>query len=373
MQFIVSSTSLLKSLQKISGVISSNTVLPILEDFLFQIEGGRLKVFATDLETSMSTELDVESKEDFRIAIPAKILLDILKTLPEQPVNISIDKVSYAVEITSDNGKYKLAGENGEDFPKMPTAQDAAEVKIPSNVLVNAINKTLFAVSNDELRPAMTGMLWEFNADNLTFVSTDAHKLVRYVRKDIQGGNGSSIIVPKKALNLLKSALPDNDNEVTLAYDSSNAFLQFGESDLICRLIDARYPDYNAVIPEDNPNLLTINKDDLFSSMRRISIFANKTTHQVVMKLAGSELQVSAQDLDFSNEANEKLVCEYSGNDMEIGFNAKFLLEMLSSLDGEEVKLELSTPTRAGILKPSDAGAEEELLMLVMPVMISNQ
>lgn len=373
MKFIVSSSILLKSLQKISGVISSNTVLPILEDFLFHIEGGKLKVFATDLETSMSTELDVEAKEDFRIAIPARILMDILKTLPEQPVSISIDEVSYGIEITSDNGKYKLAGENGDDFPKMPTEQDASEVKIKSSILVNAINKTLFAVSSDELRPAMTGMLWEFNSDNLTFVSTDAHKLVRYTRKDITGGNGTSIIVPKKALNLLKSALPDNDSEVRLAFDSSNAFLSFENSSLICRLIDARYPDYNAVIPEDNPNLLVINKDDLHATMRRISIFANKTTHQVVMKMAGSELQVSAQDLDFSNEANEKLVCEYTGNDMEIGFNAKFLLEMLSSLDGDEVKLELSTPTRAGILMPSEADPNEELLMLVMPVMISNQ
>ena len=373
MKFIVSSSILLKSLQKISGVISSNTVLPILEDFLFHIEGGTLKVFATDLETSMATELSVESKEDFRIAIPAKILMDILKTLPEQPVSVSIDEVSYGIEITSDNGKYKLAGENGDDFPKMPTEQDASEVTIPSNVLVNAINKTLFAVSNDELRPAMTGMLWEFNADNLTFVSTDAHKLVRYVRKDITGGNSNSIIVPKKALNLLKGALPDSDTPVRVAYDTSNAFLYFENSYLICRLIDARYPDYNAVIPDENPNLLVMNKDDIFSSMRRISIFANKTTHQVVMKMAGTELQVSAQDLDFSNEATEKLVCEYTGNDLEIGFNAKFLLEMLSSLDGDEVKLELSTPTRAGILKPSVSDENEDLLMLVMPVMISNQ
>ena len=313
MKFIVSSSILLKCLQKISGVISSNTVLPILEDFLFQIEDGNLRVFATDLETSMSTELSVESKENFKIAIPAKILLDILKTLPEQPISVSIDEVSYAIEITSDNGKYKLAGENGEDFPKMPTEQDAAEVSIPANVLANAINKTLFAVSNDELRPAMTGMLWQFNEDGLTFVSTDAHKLVKFKRKDISGGTGNSIIIPKKALNLLKSALPSSDTAVKVAYDSSNAFLYFENSYLICRLIDARYPDYNAVIPTDNPNLLTINKDDLFSSMRRIAIFANKTTHQVVLKMAGTELSVSAQDLDFSNEATEKLVCDYAG------------------------------------------------------------
>ncbi len=372
MKFIVSSSILLKSLQKISGVISSNTVLPILEDFLFHVEDGKLSVFATDLETSMSTELNVESKENFKIAIPAKILTDILKTLPEQPISISIDDVSFGVEITSDNGKYKLAGENGDDFPKLPTEQDATEVTVPANVLANAVNKTLFAVSNDELRPAMTGMLWQFNEDGLVFVSTDAHKLVRYERKDVTGGNGNSIIVPKKALNLLKSALPHTDTPVKIAYDSSNAFLYFENSYLICRLIDARYPDYNAVIPKENPNLLTINKDDFFSSMRRIAIFANKTTHQVVLRMAGTELSVSAQDLDFSNEASEKLVCEYVGNDLEIGFNAKFLLEMLGILDGDEVKLELSTATRAGILRPSEADENEDLLMLVMPVMINN-
>lgn len=371
MKFIVSSSILLKNLQKISGVISSNTVLPILEDFLFKVEDGKLSVFATDLETSMSTSLEVESKENFTIAIPAKILMDILKTLPEQPISISVDEVSFAIEITSDNGKYKLAGENGDDFPKLPAQQDATEVNIPANVLSKAITKTLFAVSNDELRPAMTGMLWQFNEDGLVFVSTDAHKLVRYERKDINGGKGNSIIVPKKALNLLKGALPSSDEEVKVAYDESNAFLYFGESYLICRLIDARYPDYNAVIPKENPNLLIINKDDFHSSMRRIAIFANKTTHQVVLKMAGSELAVSAQDLDFSNEAAEKLVCDYNGHDLEIGFNAKFLLEMLSSLDGDEVKLELSTSTRAGILRPGEDDANEDLLMLVMPVMIN--
>lgn len=372
MKFIVSSSTLLKSLQKISGVISSNTVLPILEDFLFKIEDGKLNVYATDLETSMSTELSVEAKENFSIAIPAKILMDILKTLPEQPISISIDEVSFGIEITSDNGKYKLAGENGEDFPKMPTEQDASEVTIPAGVLSNAVTKALFAVSNDELRPAMTGMLWQFNEDGMVFVATDAHKLVSYERKDIKGGNGNSIIVPKKALNLLKSALPSNDTPVKLAYDASNAFLYFGNSYLICRLIDARYPDYNAVIPTENPNLLTINKDDIFSSLRRIAIFANKTTHQVVLKMAGTELSVSAQDLDFSNEASEKLVCDYAGSDLEIGFNAKFLLEMLSSLDGDDIKLELSTPTRAGILRPAESDENEDLLMLVMPVMINS-
>lgn len=374
MKFIVSSTALLKGLQKINGVISSNTVLPILEDFLIHIKGKQMRAFATDLETSMSTDIELAADPggEFKVAIQARLLLDILKTLPEQPISVSVDEVSYAVEITSDNGKYKLAGENGEDFPKLPVEQDATEITMPADVLLSAINKTLFAVSTEELRPAMTGMLWEFGEDRLTFVSTDAHKLVRLVRTDITGGRGNSIIVPKKALNLLKSTLPSGQ-DVRVAYDTSNAFLSFGNTNLICRLIDARYPDYNAVIPSENPNLLSMNRDDLYSSMRRISIFANKTTHQVVLKMAGKELQVSAEDLDFSNAANETLTCDYSGNDMAIGFNAKFLLEMLGSLDSEEIKLELSTPNRAGILRPSEQDANEDLLMLVMPVMINNQ
>ena len=372
MKFIVSSSQLLKNIQKISGVISSNTVLPILEDFLFDIKKGRLTIFATDLETSMSSEMDVECKEDFSIAIPAKILSDIVKTLPEQPITISIDPVSFGIEITSDNGKYKLAGENGEDFPKVPLKDDVQAINIPAKVLSGSINKTLFAVSADELRPAMTGVLFQLRNNAITFVATDAHKLVKYERSDIVNDEERSFIVPKKAMTLLKGALPNGDQDVAIAYNNSNAFFEFENIKLICRLIDAKYPDYNAVIPVDNPHLLTINKDDLQSSLRRISIFANKTTYQVILKITGSELLVSAQDLDFSNEASERLVCEYQGEDLEIGFNAKFLLDMLNTLDGDEIKLELSTPTRAGILKPSEIEGNESLLMLVMPVMLNN-
>ncbi len=372
MKLVVSSSILLRHLQKISGVISSNTVLPILEDFLFNIEGKQLKIFATDLETSMSTELEIEAKENFKVAIPAKILTDILKTLPEQPITISIDEVSYAVEITSDNGKYKLAGENGEDFPKMPQQEDISSTSISAEILQDAVSKTIFAVSNDELRPAMKGVYFILNEKDTTFVSTDAHKLVKLNRSDIGGGNGQSFIVPKKALTLLKNALPNDNTEVKVSYNSTNAFFDFENTNLICRLIDARYPDYNAVIPVDNPNTLVINRDDLLSSLRRIAIFANKTTHQVVLKISGSELSVSAQDLDFSNEASERLTCEYTGEDIEIGFNARFLVEMLNTLSSDEVKLELSTPTRAGILRPADEDEAQDLLMLVMPVMLNN-
>lgn len=371
MKFIVSTTSLLKQLQALSGVISSNTVLPILENFLFDIKPGSLTVFATDLETSMSTMLDIESKEEGRIAIPAKILLDTLKTLPEQPLTFSIDTSSFGVEITSENGKYKLAGENGDDFPKIPVAEDVTNLTMPSEVLANAISKTLFAVSNDELRPAMTGVYFQLDSEGTTFVATDAHKLVRYRRTDANSDSAANFIVPKKALNLLKSALPQDDTSVSISFNSSNAFFAFGHVNLICRLIDARYPDYNAVIPTDNANLLTIGKDEFHNALKRIAIFSNKTTNQVILKIAGSQLQLSAQDLDFSNEANEQLNCTYNGADMEIGFNAKFLIEMMGVLDTDEINIELSTPTRAGIILPAEKDEHEEVLMLVMPVMLN--
>jgi DNA polymerase-3 subunit beta len=370
MKFIASTSTLLKNLQTLSGVISTNTVLPILEDFLFDIDKNKLRVSATDLETSMSTSMEVESKESGRIAVPARILLDTLKNLPDQPLTFNVDEKNMSVEITSENGKYKVAGENGNDFPRIPAPEDVKKAELPAETLNRAINHTAFAVSNDELRPAMTGVLFEFGNNGLNFVATDAHKLVRYRRKDASASDAASFIVPRKALGLLKGALP-NDQQVKIAYNSSNAFFDFGNVSLICRLIDARYPDYNAVIPTDNPNSLTIGRSDLQNSLRRIAIFANKTTHQVILKIAGSDLQISAQDLDFSNEANERLACLYKGEDMEIGFNARFLIEMLGVLEAKEIRLELSTPTRAGIIVPIEQAEHEDVLMLVMPVMVN--
>ncbi len=371
MRFVVSSAQLLKNLQKISGVISTNTVLPILEDFLFDIQKNSLTITATDLDTTMSVSMDIESKESFKVAIPARILLDSLKALPEQPITIAVDETTNGIEITTDNGKYKLSGENSADFPKEPVADGVEEVKLASSILNKGVTKTLFAVSNDELRPAMTGVFFQLDSNGITFVATDAHKLVKYNQGDVKGAT-ASFIVPKKALNLLKAVVPNNETEVSVQFNKSNAFFSFDNIQLICRLIDAKYPDYNAVIPKENPNLLTISKDDFYASLRRTSIFSNKTTHQVVLKMAGSELTVSAQDLDFSNEASEKLSCDYQGNPMEIGFNAKFLLEMLGALDSSEINIELSTPNRAGIIRPMEKDENEDLLMLVMPVMLNN-
>ncbi len=370
MKFIVSSSALLKQLLQISGVISANTVLPILEDFLFEIEKNRLTVVATDLETVMKIHMDIEAKDSGKICIPARILMDSLKNLPDQPLSFNIDK-NFAIEITSDNGKYKVMGENPDNFPKEPMADDTNSFELASSALLTAINKTIFAVSNDDLRPAMTGIYFELDPKGLSFVATDAHRLVRYRRKDASCPANDSFIVPKKPLNLLKSALPDNEDVLKISYNSNHLFVDHGSTQLVCRLIDARFPDYKVVIPVDNPYLMTVNRADFQSALRRVSIFSNKSTYQVALSISGSELQLTAQDIDFSFEGTERMSCQYKGEDMQIAFNAKFLVEILNATDSTEVRMELSTPTKAGIIKPVEQDENEDLLMLVMPLMLN--
>ncbi len=372
MKFIVSSTSLLRELQAISGVLSTSNSLPILDNFLFEIEDKSLRVTVSDLETTMITELEVESKESGSVCIPAKLLLDTLKTLSDQPLTFTIDEKTLGVEISSDYGRYKLAGQKGEEFPKTPQLEDPSKLTIQGNVLSRAINKSIFAAGNDDLRPVMSGIFCQFTSDDVTFVATDAHKLIRYSRKDIQADKTSSFILPKKPVNLLKGILSSSELEVDVEFNESNASFKFGNIQLVCLLIDGKYPNYEAVIPNNNPNKLTIEREPLLSSIRRVSIFANKTTHQVKLKISGSELLISAEDVDFSNEASERLTCNYAGEDMEIGFNSRFLIEMLSNLESKEVVLELSAPNRAGILLPAEPERDhEDLLMLVMPVMLN--
>jgi DNA polymerase III subunit beta len=371
MKFIVNSAYLLKQLSNINGVITTNPVVPILENFLFELEKGSLTVTASDLQTSIITEIQVESKEKGSIAVPARILLDTLKNLPEQPVTFSIDESTYSVEIISDNGRYKLSGENATDFPKVPSVSNDFTAEISTEVLSRAINNTIFATSNDELRPAMTGVYVNLGDKSTTFVATDGHRLVRYRRTDVKSDNGNSIIVPRKALNLLKATLPSDNTDVSVNFNMSNAFFKFGNIKMICRLIDERFPDYDNVIPSVNNIKMTIERNDLLGALKRISIYANKTTHQVRLKITGSELQISAEDLDFSNEANERLSCEHEGEDIEIGFNAKFLIEMLTNLDSDKIKLTMSAPNKAGVILPAEKDASEDILMLVMPVMLN--
>ena len=374
MNFIVSSTYLLKNLNSISGVITSNPVVPILENVLFEIQNGNLLITASDLQTSVLVELQVESKEDGSVAIPAKILIETLKNLPEQPVTFSIDEQNYNIEINSDNGRYKLAGENSADFPKIPEVNDGYSSVLDSNVLNSAISNTIFSTSTDELRPAMTGVFFKLSSQSCSFVSTDGHRLVKYIRNDVKGDEVEhDMILPRKSLNLLKSILPtEKSSEIKLEFNAANAFFSYENVKMVCRLIDERYPDYENVIPSDNSNIITLVKSDILSSLKRISIYANKTTNQVRLKISGSEILISAEDLDFSNEANERISCEHDGEDIEIGFNAKFLIEMLSNLNSEKISFKLSEPNKAGLIIPEEIRDEEDITMLVMPVMLND-
>lgn len=371
MRFIVTSTSLLKNLQQIGGVISANTVLSVLEDFLFELKGNTLTLTATDLETMMRVQLDVnDAQGEGRICIPSKILTDYLKNLPEQPITFNVNEQDLTIEMSSDVGKYKIGGEKADDFPKEPAPGDTTSFNIPSIALIESINKTLFAVSNDTLRPAMTGVYFELNKDGITFVSTDAHRLVQFRRSDIVCPNKDGFVVPKKPLQQLRGTLPADDTQLQLSYNSSHLFVTGNRLSMSCRLIDAKFPDYKAVIPVDNPYKLTINRNDLVSALRRVSIFANKTTNQVVLDINGNALQLSAQDIDFSYEGKEKLNCQYSGEDMKIAFNAKLMVEMINNMDGNDINIELSTPTRAGIFRPLETSDNEDVLMLLMPLMV---
>lgn len=372
MKFIVSSSNLLNHLNRISGVIPTNAIVPILENFLFDIQDSKLTITASDLQTSIITEMEIEAKESGQIAVPARILIDTLKNLSEQPITFTIDEDSYSIELSSDNGRYKLAGENATDFPRIPDVSDGHGITISTEALHRAISNTIFAASSDELRPAMTGIYLQFSDSNTTFVATDGHRLVRYRRVDVASDSDTTILIPKKAMNLLHKSLPQENVDCTMEFNTSNAFFTFGDIKMICRLIDERFPDYESVIPAENPFELIIDRNELLGTLKRISIYANKTTNQVVLKMSGSELQVSAEDLDFSNEANERLACEYSGEDMEIGFNARFLIEMLNNINSKQIKLNLSAPNKAGLLIPVEKDKEEDLLMLVMPVMLSN-
>ncbi|MCK5401072.1 MAG: DNA polymerase III subunit beta [Flavobacteriaceae bacterium] len=372
MKFIVSSTYLLKQLQVLGGVINSSNTLPILDNFLFELNNSKLTISASDLETTMSSSIDVESDSEGSVAVPAKLLLDTLKTFPEQPLTFIVEE-NNTIEISSNHGKYALAYANGEEFPKAVALENPSSTTISGEILASAISKTIFAAGNDDLRPVMSGVFFQFSTQSLTFVATDAHKLVKYTREDVSASETAEFIMPKKPLTLLKGILVGNNDDVTIEYNENNAKFTFDNSVLICRLIDGKYPNYEAVIPKENPNKLVIDRTQFLNSVRRVSIFSNKTTHQIRLKIAGAELNISAEDIDYSNKAEERLTCDYQGDDMQIGFNSRFLTEMLSNLNTNDVQLEMSLPNRAGILTPVDGLDEgEHITMLVMPVMLNN-
>ena len=380
MKFIVNSQQLLRQLQSLSGVISSNNTMPIIGCFHFHLEENALTVKSTDLSTTLVARIEVETgrmDKAEEVAIPSKMLLEILKSFDDVPMTFSVDTQSYAIELSSGDGEYHLAGMDAETYPTMPTAEGTSTVVMSCSALVSAINKTYFATSNDEMHQQMSGIFCEMNPDGVTFVATDAHKLVRYRRKDITSSESASFILPKKPITIVKNILAarKEDGDVTIEYNNTNLFITFDNFYIVCRLVDGRYPNYEAAIPKDNPNRLLLDRQSFLNTLRRVSIFSNEATRQVRLSILADKLDISAEDLEFSNKAHETIPCQYEGDPMDIGFNAKFLTEMISNLDSEQVLVELSHPSRAGIIFPYGddvEGKQDDILMLVMPVMLAN-
>lgn len=375
MKFVVSSTELLSHLNAISKVISSKNTLPILDNFLFQLEGNRLTVTASDLESTLITSINLDNTEgQGDIAIPAKLLNDTLREFPEQPLTFKIDPENFSVDIYSENGKFSIVGQSGDDFPQMPELKEeaASSVDVNHDVLLSGISKTLFATADDELRPVMNGIFVQLGEKEMTFVASDAHKLVRYRRSDARAEEEASFILPKKPAGLLKNLLVKEDFNVRMQFDDKNAFFTLTNFKLICRLVEGNYPSYNSVIPTNNPNKLVVDRLEFYNTVKRVSVFANQSSNLIKFQIDDNQLVVSAQDIDFSISAVERIKCQYEGDEIEIGFKSTFLQEILSNLSSSEVRVELSDPTRAGLLLPAEKEFDEEdVLMLLMPMMIN--
>ncbi|MCQ2278497.1 MAG: DNA polymerase III subunit beta [Bacteroidales bacterium] len=380
MKFIVNSQIFNKQLQAMSGVLANNNTVPIINCFHFQIEENILTVRATDLETTLVTKIELESGRSEgldQVAVPSKLLLDILKNLDDVPMTFTLNPNNFAIEIASGDGKYSLAGQNAESFPIVPVIEDSAKAIIPASVLVNCISKTSFACSNDEMRQQMSGIFMKFSTENLTVVATDAHKLVRYRNSEVQADQDVEFILPRKPITLIKNIIASykDDFPVTVEYNKTNVSFSFDNFFAVCRLVEGKYPNIEAAIPKENPNKLIVDRISFLNTLRRVSIFANKSTHQVRLAMDGAVLEVSAEDIEFSNVAHEKIGCEYQGSPMEIGFNARFLMEMVNNMETERIIIEMSQPTRAGIIFPyyeEENDSKEDILMLVMPVMLAN-
>jgi len=375
MKFVVSSSRLLTHLQAISRVISAKNTLPILDNFLFNLKDNELEVTASDLETTLITKLKLENAEgDGIIAVPSRILLETLREFSDQPLTFDIDANTLAVVIISENGKFNAVGQNGMDFPVLPAIKKEKRFAftINSEALLSGINRTIFATADDELRPVMGGILVEASPEKVTFVASDAHKLVRYQRTDVKSDAPCSFILPKKPASLLKNILPREEGPVAIEFDDKNAFFTLADYKVVCRLVEGNYPNYNSVIPKSNPRKLTVDRQEFYNSLKRVSVYSNQASNLVKLHLTGNQLTVSAQDIDFSISAYERIKCQYEGDEMEIGFKSLFLQEILANLSSQEVIVELADPTRAGLFLPAETESEaEDLLMLLMPMMIN--
>ena len=374
MKFIVSSAALYSHLQAISRVINSKSTLPILDCFLFNIEGNKLSITASDNETTLDTMLEiVESDGDFQFAIPSKTLLDAIKELPEQPITFDVNTQSMEVAIQYMNGKYAMMAQSADEYPMAALmGENSVSFTIEADTLLGGINRTLFATADDELRPVMNGIYFDIFNDNVTLVASDGHKLVRYRLYSVTSDEKAAFILPKKPATLLKNLLAKEAGEIKITFDDRNATFEMPTHRMICRLIEGRYPNYNSVIPQNNPFKVTIDRAAMLSALRRVSVFSSQSSSLIKLRMGNNELLISAQDVDFSTSAEEKLTCSYEGNPMSIGFKATFLMDILANINGQDVVIEVSDPSRAGVLVPAEQTEAEELLMLLMPMMLND-
>ena len=374
MRFIVSSTVLSAHLQAISRVINSKNALPILDCFLFELQDGTLSVTVSDSETTMVTSLEVvESDADGRFAVVARTLLDALKEIPEQPLTFEVDLDTLEMTVQYQNGKYNLVGQNADEFPTpVVLGENAVHVEMEASVLLNGINRSLFATGDDELRRVMNGIYFDITSEDITMVASDGRKLVRCKTLAAHGDERAAFILPKKPANLMKNLLSKEQGEVRIEFDDRNASFTLENYRMVCRLIEGRYPNYNLVIPKNNPNKIIVDRMSLIGALKRVSVFSSQASSLIKLRMEQDCLVVSAQDIDFSTSAEEKMVCQYGGAPMSIGFNSSFLLDILNNISADEVCIELADPSRAGVVVPVEQEDKEDLLMLLMPVMLND-
>jgi len=374
MKFNVSSSKLFSQLQAVSRVINSKNALPILDDVLFELVGNELKLTASDGETTVRTAIEVEGAEGGgKVASAAKLLLETLREFSEQPLAFTIDENNFAVNMVSQNGTYSFVGVNGNEYPEMPQDEvDAQVLTLPATTLQSAIEKTIFCTADDPLRPVMNGIYFDILEDNLTLVATDAHRLVRYSNTSVKPGIVSNFILPKKPAALLKNLLAKEEAEVKVTFGQKNARFEFDKTIVLCRRIEGRFPNYNAVIPQSNQNVVTVDRQTMVNACKRVAVFANNGTAQLRLALSENQIKISAQDIDFSTSAEEMIQCDYQGTAMAIGFKAPFLIDLLSTVGTTDVQLKLADPARAGLILPVGEESEEDVLMLLMPMLLND-
>lgn len=373
MKFVVSSTALFSHLQAVSRVINSKNTLPILDCFLFDLQDGTLSITVSDTETTMVTTVEVnESHTNGKFAVVAKTLLDALKEIPEQPVTFEINDM-LEITVHYQNGKYSLMGQNADEFPQSATLGDnAVRVEMRADILLTGINHAIFAAADDELRPVMNGIYFDITTDDITMVASDGHKLVRYKTLSAHGNERAAFILPKKPANLMKNLLGKEQGNVMIEFDERNAAFTMERYRMVCRLIEGRYPNYNSVIPQNNPHKVTVDRQMLLGALRRVSIFSAQGSSLIKLRMEENKIVISAQDIDFSTSAEETLVCQYSGNLMSIGFKSTFLIDILNNMSASEVVIELADPSRAGVIVPLEQEKNEDILMLLMPMMLND-